>query len=221
MELTVPEPFKLLSVERHLYEQKKLMNKIEEERRKLEEMRKFKANPLPIVTPFKPVLELKFTEPEPFELESEKRSQIEQAKLREKMLAEKENMVKRTLFKSRPFINKNPPQIKGSTKPLTEIDPNFVLKSDLRAKKRKEFDMYLMEKEKQRQKEEEEKRKQEEERMKREIKKLRASLIHKPLPIPETLYKPEKLKTVSVAPLTEPKTPNISFKRRKIKNVDM
>lgn len=218
LELTVPEPFKLLSVERHLYEQRKLMQRIEEEKRKQEKMRKFKANPLPIVEPFRPVLDLKFTVPKPFELECEKRSELEQAKLREKMQAEKENMVKRTLFKSRPFINKNPPQIRGSTKPLTEIDPNFVLKTDIRASKRKEFDMYLMEKEAQKEREEEEKRRQEEERMKREIKKLRASLIHKPLPIPETLYNPEILKTVSTAPLTEPKTPNFSYKRKKIKD---
>lgn len=213
---TIPEPFKLVSVEKHIFEQQKMMERIKEEKKKQEKRRKFKANPLPIVTPFRPVLDLKFTEPKPFDLISLEKHEIEQEKMKEMIQAEKEAMIKRTLFKSRPFINKKPFQVKSSNRLLTEIDSNFVLKTDLRAKQRESFNNHLMEIEVQKQKEDFENRIHEEERKRKEIKKLRMSMIHKPLPVPSTLYEPEPHLQKSNAPLTEPKTPNFSYKRKKI-----
>lgn len=144
--MTEPEPFDLETEKRRIESEFKKQQQIEQERKQLEEARKFKARPMRIASPFRPVLELKITEPEPFQLESEEKHYLAQQKLMQQIAEEEEKRKKAMEFKARPFKEPKPFVPKKSNKPLTEID-EFALNSDVRSQKRRLFDEMMHEKE--------------------------------------------------------------------------
>jgi len=112
----------------------------------MEESRKFKARPVPQGSPFRPVLELRVTEPAPFMLESEHKHLIAVDKLQQKLEVEKENRKKAAEFKARPFKDAKPFVPQRSARPLTEVD-NFTLNSDARSDQRRQFENKKLQKE--------------------------------------------------------------------------
>merc|ERR1719273_1503996 len=106
----------------------------------------FKANPMPdldkpVVLPNKPVNVP--TKAKPFDLWIEKRVEERKRKWEEDVENELKQQREAAKFKARParVLEDEPFVAKPSEKSLTEIDPNFELHSDKRAKEREEYDM--------------------------------------------------------------------------------
>lgn len=225
VQLTEPAPFDLATERKRIEDEQKRQARIEEEKHKLEEERQFRARPMPkklLENPFKPQLELKITEPTPFELLSLQKHEIYQDQFHEKISEEERERRAAMEFKAREFKKAKPFVPQRSTKPLTMLD-NVLLNSDLRAAQRREFDNKLMAKEIAQQEAERKRQILEQERQKQEVKKLREQLVHKPLPVPETLYKIGFMPRPSEQPLTQPKTPvfGLDKKRRRLVGRDL
>jgi targeting protein for Xklp2 len=223
--LTEPIPFDLATERRRIEEEQRLQDKVEEERRQLEAARNFKARPVPkkaLQNPFKPHLDLKVTEPEPFELESVQKHELYQEHFHE-MIDEEERVRRENMeFKARAFKHSKPFITQRSTKPLTTLD-DVVLNSDVRASHRREFDNKLLAKEIAQQEADRKRQILEKERQKQEVKKLRQQLVHKPLPVPDTMYRVGFIPKPSDQPLTAPKTPifGLDKKRRRLVGRDI
>lgn len=207
LSLTIPEPFALATEERSYLEEQKRQQALEKERRELEAKRAFKARPMPNVVPFRPQLELKVTEPEPFYLQSEILHDAAQRELEEKLAKEREERLAKAQFKARPVLKAKPMELKRSVRPLTEIT-SFALNTESRSQQREVFEQRKLEKEQIAKMQEERRQALEAERQKQEIARMRQQLVHKALPIPPSLYQAPAPVRASCQPLTEPKTPN-------------
>ena len=100
---------------------------------------------------------------------------------------------------------------KPSDKPLSQIDPNFMLHSDRRAEERQEYDMARKNKEAEldgAKRQMEERRRHEEEM---EIQRLRREAIHKAQPVRN--YKGIQIHP-SDKPVTEPMSPRFTYQER-------
>jgi hypothetical protein len=97
------------------------------------------------------------------------------------------------------------------------------LNSDVRASHRREFDNKLLAKEIAQQEADRKRQILEKERQKQEVKKLRQQLVHKPLPVPDTMYRVGFIPKPSDQPLTAPKTPifGLDKKRRRLVGRDI
>ena len=105
---------------------------------------------------------------------------------------------------------------KPSEKPLSQIDPNFQLHSDVRAEKREEYDMLRRNKEAELdavRREREERHKYEENL---EIQKMRKEAVHKAQPV-------RHYKTVEIQrgekPVTIPNSPKFAYEERKRRKI--
>lgn len=223
--LTEPAPFDLATERRRIDDEQRRQEKLEAEQREVEAARQFKARKVPrkaLDNPFIPSLELKVTEPAPFELLSVQKHDLYQDLFHERVEEEERERREAMEFKARVFKHAKPFVPQRSTKPLTMLD-EVVLNSDTRAAQRREFDNKLMVKEAAQQEAERKRQILEQERQKQETKKLRAQLVHKPVAVPETLYKVGFVPRPSEQPLTAPKTPvfGLDKKRRRLVGRDI
>lgn len=153
-----------------------------QEEQQLREARAFKANPVTREDPYPAsYIESKAsTMPEPFELKSHTIGEYMRARSIARLQAELEELEAKRHFHAREAdVLCQPAYVPAkSTRPLTSVQ-NVELKSDVRAKKRAEFDMAISAKEAELQRlkmEEEEQRMKEEET---ELLELRKKLVHK------------------------------------------
>ena len=200
-------------------EEQRRLEALEREKREAEERRVFKARPMPSssahgVVAFRPQLELKITDPEPFALRSEALHAASVQEMEEKLELERRERLAKAQFKARPMPDTKPMEVKRSLKPLTEIS-EFTLNSDHRSSQREAFEQRKAQKEASAKANEERRAALEGERQKQEIKRLRQQLVHKALPVPQTLTKPPPPVRASCQPLTEPKTPNFHTTSRR------
>lgn len=214
---TVPKPFHLLTEERGAEKERKFMLELQEQKRKEEEARIPKANPLPYTIEY-PVIPQKpepkeCTKPEPFQLESLIRHEEElQRMMEERARAEKEEAEKRK-FRAQPNMSNVPVHIPQVPRmPLTEVQ-EFSFHADARAAERLEFDKKILEKQNlyMKLKEEYEAAKKVEEE--RAIKAMRQEMIPhaRPLPSFNKPFVPER----SSKELTEPKSPKFCLPHRR------
>ena len=105
---------------------------------------------------------------------------------------------------------------KPSEKPLSQIDPNFQLHSDIRAEKREEYDMLRRNKEAELdgvRREREERHKYEENL---EIQKMRKEAVHKAQPVRH--YKTVEIQRAE-KPVTIPNSPKFAYEERKRRKI--
>jgi targeting protein for Xklp2 len=214
--LTIPEPFALATEERSYLEEQRRLEALERERRELEAKREFKARPIPNSVPFRPHLELKVTEPEPFALRSGVLHDAAQQELEEKLAKERQDRLAKSQFKARPVPKAKPMEVSRSMRPLTEIT-SFALNTDNRSQQREVFEQRKAEKEQLAKMQEERRAALEAERQKQEIQRMRQQLVHKALPLPASLHTAPAPVRGSCQPLTEPKTPKFHTTTRRIR----
>jgi hypothetical protein len=214
--ITEPMPFNLESDQRHYESEMRRNKQLEEERRRAEEAKQFKARPVPVVEPFRPTLELKITEPQPFQLKSEELHDIAVAIHQQKIAKEEDQRRKKAEFHALPIKSCKPFEPKRSSKPLTEIDPNFQLSSESRAEQRKVFEGRKLAKEMAAAEAERRKKQVEEEMKQQEINNLRQKLVHKALPVPSSTYRAGFIARPSQQALTEPETPKLKVNKRAV-----
>lgn len=217
LQLTIPQPFSLATEERSVMEEQRRNERLEKERRAEEERRIFKARPMPAASAiaFRPQLELHITEPEPFALRSEVLHEAAQQQLEERLALERQEKLAKMQFKARPMPHAKPMEVKRSLKPLTEVS-HFTLNSEQRSTQREAFEAKKQSKESLAKLNEERRMALELERQKQDMKRRRAELVHKALPVPQTTTKPPAPIRASCQPLTEPKTPNFHTSSRKM-----
>jgi hypothetical protein len=215
-QLTIPQPFALATDERSAVDQQRRMEQLEKEKRQEAERRQFKARAVPMAEPFRPYLELKITEPQPFALRSEVLHDVSVQQQKQKLAEEEEERRARMEFKARPLPQAKPMEIKRSQKPLTEIS-DFVLNSDSRSLEREAFERQKQAKEKAAMDLETRRQALEAERQKQDIKRLRQTLVHKAVPVPQSLSRAPAPIKASCQPLTEPKTPNFHTSHRRVR----
>ncbi|KAM5134802.1 targeting protein for Xklp2 isoform 2-T2 [Mantella aurantiaca] len=189
--------------------------RMEVKERKLEEIRnaeapKFKAQPLPdfeyISLPEKKVKEI--TQPEPFNLEIEKRGQTRLQVWKHQIKEELKQQKEKSVFKARPnTVTHQEPFVPKKESRVLSVQEGFELATEKRAKERQEFERRLAELETQKCLIEEEERRRQEEEDKEEINRIRHEMVHKAQPVRK--FKPVDVKS-SDLPLTVPKTPNFS-----------
>lgn len=196
--------------------------RMEEKEKKLEELRnaeapKFKAQPLPdfdhISLPEKKVKDI--TQPEPFNLEIDKRGQSKLEVWKHQVEEERKRLKEISTFKARPntvthhepFVPKKESRILTESLSGSIVQESFELATEKRAKERQEFEKRLAELEAQKSLMEAEERRRQEEEEQEEINRLRHEMVHKAQPIRK--FKPVDIKTSDI-PLTVPKTPNFS-----------
>uniref|UniRef100_A0A7S1N3M5 TPX2 C-terminal domain-containing protein n=1 Tax=Eutreptiella gymnastica TaxID=73025 RepID=A0A7S1N3M5_9EUGL len=141
---------------------------------------KFKANPMPLTTPFKPVLPGRKLTPCPFHLATEGLSH------RPQHTQTPQSVFKAKEWKAGEFPTPPAPR---RQKPLTEIQA-FAFASDTRASKRAKFDEELRQKEEARALALALREKENREREERDLRALRRSLVHKAVPIPDACRRP-------------------------------
>ncbi|XP_048879686.1 targeting protein for Xklp2 isoform X2 [Brienomyrus brachyistius] len=186
--------------------------RLEEQRR--EEVRKFKALPLPdfheVHLPEKKVLEP--TKAEPFRLLIDERGAAKSERWELKMKEELKQQAEAANFKARPnaVVHKEPFVPKKENRPALVSDV-FQLSTERRAKERQEYDLAMSEKEAQRARMGEQERKEREEKEKEDIARLRHEQVHKAQPIRR--YKQLEVKKSEVS-LTVPQSPNFSDRFR-------
>jgi len=209
--LTMPEPFHLRTEERGLIAKQELEIKkaVEGEERCKRKM--FKAAPMPVGEPFVPHYSNREpTCPQSPHLQTDKRGQEYQLKISEKLIEENKKVEDQRQFKARPMSCAEPFVPVRSSKPLTQIS-DFVLNSEGRAGRRRDFDNKIQNKiqnQEEEKKIEEEQRKIEEEE---QIKEMRKKMEFKARPMP--ISKPYTV-TTSNMPLTIPQSPLLYTKIR-------
>ncbi|XP_049851700.1 uncharacterized protein LOC126326582 isoform X2 [Schistocerca gregaria] len=213
--ITVPKPFSLMTEQRYLEKESRLSETCK--RRKQEEPPpSFHANPTPQFSkPFHPKLEFKVTEVNPFSLRSLERHELAHQKLKQKFAEFQTQQLKALKFKAQPFKPARPLPIAKSTKPLTLVS-DFVLNTETRSVSRREFEMKKQEKDKLLMEEAKCRAALEAQRHQAMLKQVRAEIVHKPLAVPNALYRPPPPPKPSDKPLTEAKTPNLRTKNRSL-----
>lgn len=213
-QLTIPEPFALATDERSYMDEERKREQEERERKEEVERRQFKARPMPNATvPFRPHLELKITDPEPFALNSEILHDQAQHELEERLEREKQERIAKSQFKARPVPQSKGMLIRPSSRPLTDIS-EFRLNSENRSHAREQFETRKHQQEEVSRMNEERRSALEAERQKQEIKRLRQQLVHKAVPVPQSHTHAPAPVRASCQPLTEPKTPNFASTKR-------
>jgi targeting protein for Xklp2 len=205
------ESFGLKTEERGKQKEAALKAKLRKDERQKRKNRQFKARDLPIGEPFVPApADAPLTEPEPFDLETEERGALKVLHLQEKLAHQAKEEEENRQFRAREINGLVPFVPKKSTKVLTTIE-DFSLNTQDRATKRSVFEQHIKEQER---KAMELKRQQDlarEKEERKQIKKLRKQLVHKPLPLLKV--KPmEPLRSDSA--LTEPASPFLRTKTR-------
>jgi len=215
--VTVATPFNLSTESRGAVKDANYNQKLEEKVLSEQERRQFRARAVNEgVRPSSggKFVERHLTEPAPFQLESVRLHEQEQERVKQNRKKEMAEDAAKRKFKAKPV----PSSLHGrpgfvpqqSNAPLTEIRP-FNLNSDKRAEDREEFETQkeerMMQAEAQKQVQEKQKMRQEAQ----ENRKLRRSLVHKPMPImhqkPVMIYRAR-------TPLTEPESPMLRTKTR-------
>lgn len=216
--ITEPIPFQLQTEQRGSAHKDKFRHALSQKEKEEESAREFKARNMPVFEkPVAPVKNVELTEPEPFSLSTQARGDLHLQQLKTKIDEEEKQNKQKREFKARPMIVEEPKPLftEKNRKPFTNIS-NITLNSEVRAQKRKLWDMQLAEKEKEleeyiKMKEFEMKKKEEE-----EIKAYRASLVHKPEPV---TWNTEKITFPAFVtkPLTEPISPAFKTKNRALR----
>ncbi|KAK6919096.1 TPX2 central domain [Dillenia turbinata] len=149
--MTTPNPFNLYTEARGTEKERRFVIELVQKQIEEEKARIPKANPYPYTTDY-PVIPPKpapkeCTQPEPFQLESLVRHEVEmQNEMEERHRLEKEEAEMR-LFKAQPIMKEDPiPVPEKARKPLTQVQ-EFSLHVDHRAVDRAEFDKKVKEKE--------------------------------------------------------------------------
>merc|ERR1719361_1463462 len=212
-----PFPFN----DRDLMAQESKAKKIEAVKEAEKKEEEFKAKPMPNLS--KPIgLPNKQpappTEAQPFQLIIEKRVEERKRKFEEEVENQFKELREATKFKARPatVLEEAPFSTKPSEKPLSQIDPNFQLHSDIRAEKREEYDMLRRNKEAELdgvRREREERHKYEENL---EIQKMRKEAVHKAQPVRH--YKTVEIQRAE-KPVTIPNSPKFAYEERKRRKI--
>lgn len=212
--LTRPKPYPLRTEDRGHVKQESLARRLEGERRREAELRRFNARPLPDGDAFQPAPSAApLTDPKPFPLRTEERGVEKVLTLQHSLAAAAEQDKENRQFKALPLPTDAPFKPRPSTRPLTELD-EFNLQSDSRAAQRAAFEERMRAKEAA----EAEARRQaqlaREREEEREVRRLRERLVHRARPIPLSVYQPMQA-LPSAKALTEPASPCLGLKRRK------
>jgi len=190
-----------------------LRQQLQQEIAREEELRNFKAQPMPILDEpdFVPQQSARsLTEPSPFSLTTDNRGAAHNNRFKIKVDEEYQKETEQRQFKAKPFVSKRAFEVAKSTRPLTTVDDK-ILNSDARAVRRQAWDNEMAEKLRAY---EEFKKHQEIEKMereRREVEELRKSLQFKANPVRH--IKPFLIKA-SKAPLTQPQSPMLQTKKR-------
>ncbi|KAJ3269881.1 hypothetical protein HDV01_000843 [Terramyces sp. JEL0728] len=197
----------------YIHEQKQRELRELKEKTSLEskKQREFKANEPKLDQTFQVHHDTRITEPEPFDLATDKRGEVYKQHLQEKLDHEKQELQKQAEFKAQPLPPQDPFMPKKSEKPLTEIQ-EFQSHLTNRQKERQIYEQSIKEKQQQEQELLEKMEKLKKEQEKKEIKRLRKEIVHKAQPVKK--QKPLAIKP-SDKPLTEPKTPRFVRRARK------
>jgi hypothetical protein len=216
--LTEPAPFSLSTDRRHAIKEAELKAKQQAEEQKLQEARRYKANPIRSPSALTSlgigaVKQRPLTEPKPFALQSEAKHEHFAAQWSARVEQEREDeRSKFSSFHARPV----PKTVtdsdrvftpRRSGKPLTEVH-DVHLNVDRRIQKHQELSQRKAEREKRLEAErmaEEERRKEEEAR---EVRNMRRSMVIKAKAVPSSVRHGATSVVHSSKPLTEPISPN-------------
>jgi hypothetical protein len=216
--LTEPAPFNLSTDKRHILKEADLKARQQAEERKMQEARRYKANPLRSPSSLNSVgvsavNQRPLTEPKPFVLQSEAKHEHFAAQWSARVDQEREE--ERTKFSS--FHARPVPKAvldadrvftpRRSGKPLTEV-LDVQLNVDRRSQKHQELSQRKAEREKRVEAErlaEEQRRKEEEAR---EVRNLRRSMVIKAKAVPSSIHNGGPAVVHSSKPLTEPMSPH-------------
>ncbi|GLI65092.1 hypothetical protein VaNZ11_008529 [Volvox africanus] len=221
--LTQPEPFRLATEERGARHRDTLVARLAEEDRAAQRARVPRAHGLPLSTdmplvPPKPEPRA-LTVPEPFTLISEIRHVKCEEQKRRLLEEEEARMRTEAEFKARPMWRGIPYRLHDADVPLTVPEP-VNLRTSVRAVEREEFNKHIEEKWKEteaaKQVEEEEARLREEE-MRRQARK---AAVFRAMPMPDLSAPPAVKAVAPVKPLTQPKSPALATKRRRVKKTE-
>ncbi|KAL8158523.1 hypothetical protein V2J09_000060 [Rumex salicifolius] len=215
--ITKPNPFQLHTKERGAEKEMRFLNELLHKELEEERARIPKAKPYPYSTDF-PVVPPKpeakhCTRPEPFQLESLVRHEMEMQREMQERLRKERQEAQMRIFKAQPVLKEDPiPVPEKERKPLTEVQ-EFNLHVVHRAVERSEFDKKVKEKEVfyKRYREEQEAAKMMEEE--KALKHLRRTLVPHARPLPKFAnpFMPQK----SCKETTKAKSPSLRISHRK------
>ena len=217
--ITNPQPFQLSTDERGAYKSDVLQHRVQQQAALEAAQHEFKAIPMLVVDqPMQIRHEIKVTEPRPFQLKSQQLHQQYQQQHNAQLLSQQLHEQQQREFKASdiPAVVYNDELVfkpKPAHKPLTEIS-NVVLKSDERAQLRQAYDDDQLIKQQHKQQLLQQQQLQQQQSETEQIHHLRQSQVHKPLPVPSTVYQTNFHVQKSAKPLTEPHTPQFASKRR-------
>ncbi|KAJ3092019.1 Protein tpx2 [Quaeritorhiza haematococci] len=210
---TEPEDFQLPGSEISERKKRQFEQKLEKEKAELEKARRFVAKPAVIKPPSLPApAPITVTEPEPFELMTEVRGVHHKLTMEEKLMEEERLKKESANFKARPLQNPVPFVPKKSSKQLT-VSEEVFLHTDVRAEERKAFDEEIECRQKLLDELSQRIKQQEEEKEKEEVQALRQQMVPHAQPIRQ--YRPVQIRP-SMQPLTEPRSPMIGEKRKRL-----
>jgi hypothetical protein len=231
---TAPKEFSLATNSRGQHRHQVLQNRLKEELRAQKKARKIHAHPLPAAILERPaplpVVHIKeATAPQPFQLRSEALHEEAQRTQRQVLLMQEEQKRKEVAFKAKPLPRTTfeEPDIsinmgkenerEHSREPIKPVQ--VVLESDLRAQRRKEFDLSISQKMQELQLMQIQLTKQKERKQDEAVRDLRrrsvaeGGLCFKAAPMPT--HDPYPIKMVRSASSTAPQSPRLSSSRDK------
>eukprot|EP00040_Diaphanoeca_grandis_P004137 m.27203 g.27203 ORF g.27203 m.27203 type:complete len:874 (+) comp15704_c0_seq1:143-2764(+) len=183
---------------------------------KLEEARKFKANPIPVddISKGMPNVHSKeVTVPKPFDLKSEKIHLQRRQELKEQELQLERELKAAALFHASKPLDTSVAFVPAKSRQALTTINSFGLTLEQRLEQRKTYDQTITDQKRNEEQQMALLQKEHQLVVKREIANLRKTLVHKAKPVPT--HKP-RVVGHSTKPLTEPQSPSLGVKRQQV-----
>ncbi|KAK9712712.1 hypothetical protein K7432_006947 [Basidiobolus ranarum] len=216
--ITVPEPFHFVGDSIRERKLQKFREKLQREQEEADRLHHIQArpmldldcpDPLPLVEP-RPL-----TKPVPFRLETDLRGESYQKFLQSKLKQEEEVAKQMTIPRANPMPDfSNVWYPKHSERTFTIPEP-IHLSTEERIHERHDWEALVQQEKEQTAAVWEVKRQEMAKEEEKRLREYRQTLVHKPVPIPETLYRPDSLPRPSQKNLTIPESPAIHKKSSK------
>ncbi|ORX92845.1 hypothetical protein K493DRAFT_338610 [Basidiobolus meristosporus CBS 931.73] len=218
--ITVPKPFHFVGDSIRERKLQRFNEKLQREQEEADRLRHVHAQPmldLEYPDPLPPVEPRPLTRPVPFRLETDLRGEAYQRFLQSKLKQEEEMARERTIPRANPMPDFSHVWYPSHSDKAFTIPEDIHLSIESRIQERHDWEALVEEEKKQNAAVWEAKRQEMAKEEERKLKEYRRTLVHKPVPIPETLYRPEALPRLPRKNLTIPESPAI-VKVKRTKN---
>ncbi|KAK9768314.1 hypothetical protein K7432_001116 [Basidiobolus ranarum] len=219
--ITVPEPFHFVGDSIRERKLQRFREKLQREEEEAQRLRQVHANPmldLEYPDPLPPVEPRPLTRPMPFRLETDLRGDAYQQFLQDKLKQSEKIAKQMAIPRANPMPDFSTVWYPSHSDKAFTVPEEIHLSTEDRIQERHDWEILVKQEKEKNNAIWEAKRQEMAKEKERQLQKFRRTLVHKPVPIPETLYRPDSLQPLPHRNLTIPKSPAIhkkSVKSRK------